>query len=71
MKKFLDDNFILRTKTAEYLYHEHAKNMPIIDYHNHLIPEQIAADIKFENITQAWLYGEPRKESRRSACASR
>lgn len=58
MKPFLDDNFLLQTKTAEYLFHEHAKKMPIIDYHNHLIPEQIAQDKKFENITQAWLYGD-------------
>ncbi|NJO88771.1 MAG: glucuronate isomerase [Chloroflexia bacterium] len=58
MKKFLDDNFILQTKTAEYLYHEHAKKMPIIDYHSHLIPEQIADNKQFENITQPWLYGD-------------
>ncbi len=58
MKKFMDDNFLLQTKTAEYLYHEHAKKMPIIDYHNHLIPQQIAENFTFENITQAWLYGD-------------
>ena len=58
MKKFMDDNFLLQTKTAEYLYHEHAKNLPIIDYHCHLIPQQIGDDIQFENITQAWLYGD-------------
>ena len=54
----MDDNFLLQTKTAEYLYHEHAKKMPIIDYHNHLIPEQIAGNMQFENITQVWLYGD-------------
>jgi len=58
MKKFMDKNFLLQTKTAEYLYHEHAKKMPIIDYHCHLIPQQIGDDIQFENITQAWLYGD-------------
>lgn len=58
MKPFLDDNFLLQTKTAEYLYHEHAKKMPIIDYHNHLIPQQLAENKKFENITQPWLYGD-------------
>ena len=58
MKDFLDDNFLLQTKTAEYLYHEHAAKMPIIDYHCHLIPEQIAENRKFENITQPWLYGD-------------
>ncbi len=58
MKAFLDENFLLQTKSAETLYHEFAKLMPIIDYHNHLSPEQIANDISFENITQAWLYGD-------------
>jgi glucuronate isomerase len=58
MKKFMDDNFILQNATAEYLYHEHAKKLPIIDYHSHLIPQQIAENRKFENITQPWLYGD-------------
>jgi len=58
MKKFLDKNFLLDTPTAERLYHEHASKMPIIDYHCHLIPEQIARDVQFENITQVWLYGD-------------
>lgn len=58
MKKFMNDNFLLQTKTAEYLYQEHASKMPIIDYHCHLIPEHIASNKKFENITQPWLYGD-------------
>ncbi len=58
MKKFLDENFLLQSKTAQQLYHEFAKGMPIIDYHNHLIPEQVANDINFENLTQVWLYGD-------------
>lgn len=58
MKKFLDENFLLQTETAKVLYHNYAKHMPIIDYHNHLIPEQIAEDKQFDNITQVWLYGD-------------
>ena len=58
MKKFLDANFLLHNKTAIELYHDFAKAMPIIDYHNHLSPEQIANDINFENLTQLWLYGD-------------
>jgi glucuronate isomerase len=58
MKKFLDDNFLLSSKTSQQLYHEFAKKMPVIDYHCHLPPDQIANDINFENITQAWLYGD-------------
>jgi len=58
MKNFLDDDFLLHTRTAERLYHEFAAQMPVIDYHNHLPPDQIANDINFENLTQAWLYGD-------------
>jgi glucuronate isomerase len=58
MKKFLDENFLLQSQVAEYLYHEHAKKMPVIDYHCHLIPGQIAEDRIFDNITQPWLYGD-------------
>ena len=58
MKKFLDENFLLITKTAQRLYHDYAKEMPIIDYHCHLSPQQIAEDVQFENLTQPWLYGD-------------
>jgi glucuronate isomerase len=58
MKKFLDENFLLNTKTAQRLYHEFAKDMPVIDYHCHLPPDQIAEDRQFDNLTQAWLYGD-------------
>jgi len=58
MKKFLDENFLLKTETAKVLYHEYAKHMPIIDYHCHLPQQQIAEDKKFENLTQIWLYGD-------------
>jgi glucuronate isomerase len=58
MKKFLDENFLLESKTAEVLYHEHAKKMPIIDYHCHLPPDEIARDRQFENLTQIWLHGD-------------
>lgn len=58
MKKFLNKNFLLETESAQKLYHEYAEKMPIIDYHCHLPVEQIANDINFENLTQAWLYGD-------------
>lgn len=57
-RQFLDENFLLHTKTAQELYHEYAKEMPIIDYHCHLPPDQIADDINFKNLTQIWLYGD-------------
>lgn len=58
MKPFMDENFLLKTKTAQTLYHEYSKLMPLIDYHCHLSPQQIAEDIQFENLTQAWLAGD-------------
>lgn len=58
MRKFLDENFLLQTETAQQLYAEFAKDMPIIDYHCHLPVDQIANDINFENLTQIWLYGD-------------
>lgn len=58
MKNFLDENFLLNTKTSQQLYHDFAKQMPVIDYHCHLPPDQIANDINFENLTRVWLYGD-------------
>jgi glucuronate isomerase len=58
VKEFLGENFLLTNKTAETLYHEYAKEMPVIDYHCHLPADQIASDCNFENLTQAWLYGD-------------
>jgi glucuronate isomerase len=58
MKAFLDDNFLLQSDVAEYLYHEHAKKLPIIDYHCHLSPQEVADDKVFGNLTQIWLYGD-------------
>lgn len=55
MKTFITDNFLLKNKTAERLYHDYAKDMPIIDYHCHLSPQEIANDKRYRNITEAWL----------------
>jgi glucuronate isomerase len=57
-EQFLTEDFLLHTKTARTLYHEHAAKMPIYDYHCHLPAQQIAADHRFENLTQAWLAGD-------------
>jgi len=58
MKNFMDENFLLQTETAQKLYHEHAKKMPIIDYHCHLIPKMVAENKRFESIAQIWLMGD-------------
>jgi len=58
MKDFLDEDFLLDSRSAQHLYHGFAKNLPIIDYHCHLSPREIAEDHSFDNLTQAWLYGD-------------
>ncbi len=58
VKKFMDEDFLLNNEVAKVLYHNHAKHMPIFDYHCHLIPSQIAEDKRYENITEIWLYGD-------------
>ena len=58
---FMDENFLLRTKTAKTLYHEAAEQMPIIDYHCHLSPREIAQNIRFDNITRLMLNGDQDK----------
>jgi glucuronate isomerase len=58
MKAFMDEDFLLENKTAERLYHEYAKDLPVIDYHCHLPPDEVAGDRSFENMTKIWLDGD-------------
>ncbi len=58
MKQFMDRDFLLSGETAKTLYHDYAAKMPIIDYHCHINPAEIAMNRRFENITQAWLGGD-------------
>lgn len=55
---FIDDDFLLSTETSRQLYHEVAARQPIIDYHSHLPPEEIARDRRFDNLTDIWLEGD-------------
>lgn len=57
-KTFIVDNFLLNSEAAQILYHQYAKDLPIIDYHNHLSPRQIAENKPVKNITEAWLGGD-------------
>ena len=57
-KEFIHKNFLLDTKTASKLYHTYAESLPIIDYHCHISPKEVAQDFKFENMTQIWLAGD-------------
>ncbi|MCI6432369.1 MAG: glucuronate isomerase [Oliverpabstia sp.] len=58
MKPFMDENFLLSTETAQELYHEFAEKMPVLDYHCHINPQEIAEGRKFDTITQVWLGGD-------------
>ena len=58
MKQFMDKDFLLSTPTAQELYHDFAAKVPVLDYHCHINPQEIAEDRKFENITQVWLGGD-------------
>ena len=58
MKPFLDKDFLLSTPTANKLYHDYAETMPILDYHCHINPQEIAENKKFNNITEVWLGGD-------------
>jgi len=55
---FLNNNFLLTNKYAQDLYHNYASKMPIIDYHCHLSPKDIAEDRIFKNITEVWIHGD-------------
>ena len=57
-RNFMDDDFLLDTPAARYLYHNHAAKLPIIDYHCHLSPRMIAEDKPFASITDLWLGGD-------------
>ncbi|RZM17937.1 MAG: glucuronate isomerase, partial [Pedobacter sp.] len=54
----IPEDFLLNSKTAQILYNDYAKDLPIIDYHNHLPPQEIAENKKFSNLTEIWLKGD-------------
>ena len=58
MRPFIHENFLLNNRKSELLYHNYAENKPIIDFHCHLSPALIAGDLKFENLSRAWLQGD-------------
>jgi glucuronate isomerase len=68
MPKFMDDEFLLSTRTARRLYHEYAEGMPILDYHCHLPVSEIAANRGFASLTEAWLAGDHYKWRAMRAC---
>lgn len=57
-KAFITDDFLLQGEFAKKLYHDYARDLPIIDYHNHLSPQEIATNRRFDNCSQVWLAGD-------------
>ena len=64
----MKENFLLKSKTAEQLYFDHARDLPIIDYHNHLSVSDLACDRKYENLTELWLAPDPYKHRLMRIC---
>jgi glucuronate isomerase len=58
METFITEDFLLQNEFSKRLYHGFAKDLPIIDYHCHLSPKDIAANRKFRTVTEAWLEGD-------------
>ena len=58
MKGFMDEDFLLTTGTARKLFHGYAEPTPVLDYHCHLEPKEIAEDRRFRNMTELWLGGD-------------
>ena len=57
----MNKNYLLKTKNAEHLYFEYAKDLPIIDFHNHVSVADLAADRRFENLYELWIASDPYK----------
>jgi glucuronate isomerase len=55
---FITEDFLLQTKTARRLYHAYAENIPILDFHSHLPPAEIAENARFPTLTDIWLEGD-------------
>ena len=68
MQKFMDGDFLLSTETARILFHNYSEKLPIIDYHCHLSPREIAEDKRYSNITEVWLYGDHYKWRAMRSC---
>ena len=64
----MKENYLLKTKNAELLYFEHAKSLPIIDFHNHVSVNDIATDRCFENLYELWLASDPYKHRLMRIC---
>ncbi|MFW5756759.1 MAG: glucuronate isomerase [Tangfeifania sp.] len=67
-ENFIHKNFYLQSPLAEELYHTYAKDLPLVDFHNHLNPEDLATNKKFANLAEAWLIHDPYKHRAMRIC---
>ena len=58
MRPFIHDDFLLQSEASKWIYHDYAKDLPIIDYHCHLPPTEIANNHQYQSITDIWLAGD-------------
>ena len=58
---FIHSDFLLESPLARTLYHEYVEGLPIADYHNHLVPSELASDRRFDDIGQLWVASDPYK----------
>ena len=56
-KAFMGRNFLLETDTAKHLFHDYAKQLPLVDYHCHIPPRDVFEDVRFDNLAEVWLGG--------------
>lgn len=68
MSNFIHDNWLIRNRTGELLFHEVAEKLPILDYHNHINPAQLAANQPFEDLAALWITDDPYKHRAMRIC---
>jgi glucuronate isomerase len=68
MMSFMNKDFLLKSETARKLYHEHASQVPVIDYHCHINPQEIYEDKRYNTITEVWLGGDHYKWRAMRSC---
>lgn len=68
MKSFMNEDFLLETASSHRLYHDYAEKMPIIDYHCHINPQEIAEDLAYDNVAEPFLGGDHYKWRLMRAC---
>ncbi|WP_198026863.1 glucuronate isomerase [Polaromonas glacialis] len=61
MADYLSDDFLLHSKVARSLYHDHAAALPVIDFHSHIDPQAVADDRVFGNLAELWISADPYK----------